>query len=166
MGLDPEVRELVGGRASCTPIPHRTPLPPYTETEWDRLVSTCRAIVDDTYGAHKHGLAAANRGTTPTHERWTEGQSELAAGPAGTGRTPGWRNTWGGAERGENAAVSPTRARMFPTLQVVIAYRLLFGSYSGIVPDGIAGLGLEDMDWAEDATILLSYVKRRTAGES
>ena len=68
--LDPEVRELVAGRA-FTPIPHRTPLPPYTETEWDRLVSTCRAIVDDTYRAHKHGLAAANRGTTPTHETWT-----------------------------------------------------------------------------------------------
>ena len=55
---------------------------------------------------------------------------------------------------------------MFPHLDVVIAYRLLFGIYSGIVPDGIADLGVDDIEWAGDSTILLSYVKRRTAAES
>jgi hypothetical protein len=55
---------------------------------------------------------------------------------------------------------------MFPHLQEVVAYRLLFGVYSGIVPDGIDDLVVDDIDWAGDATILLSYVKRRTAGES
>jgi hypothetical protein len=55
---------------------------------------------------------------------------------------------------------------MFPHLEVVIAYRLLFGIYSGIVPDGIAGLEIGDIDWAGDSTVLLSYVKRRTAAES
>ena len=55
---------------------------------------------------------------------------------------------------------------MFPHLDVVIAYRLLFGIYSGIVPDGIADLEVGDIDWAGDSTILLSYVKRRTAAES
>lgn len=48
----------------------------------------------------------------------------------------------------------------------MIAYRLLFGVYSGIVPDGIDDLLVEDIDWAGDATILLSYVKGRTAAES
>ena len=55
---------------------------------------------------------------------------------------------------------------LFPHLDVVIAYRLLFGIYSGIVPDGIADLDVGDIDWAGDSTILLSYVKRRTAAES
>lgn len=55
---------------------------------------------------------------------------------------------------------------VFPHLDVVIAYRLLFGVYSGIVPDGIADLGVDDIDWAGDSTVLLSYVKRRTAAES
>jgi hypothetical protein len=55
---------------------------------------------------------------------------------------------------------------VFPHLDVVIAYRLLFGIYSGIVPDGIADLGIDDIDWAGDSTVLLSYVKRRTAAES
>ena len=31
---------------------------------------------------------------------------------------------------------------VFPHLDIVIAYRLLFGIYSGIVPDGIADLGV------------------------
>jgi hypothetical protein len=37
---------------------------------------------------------------------------------------------------------------MLPYLEVVIAYRLLFGTYSGIVPDGIADLEVGDIDWA------------------
>jgi hypothetical protein len=57
-------------------------------------------------------------------------------------------------------------ADLFPTLDTVIAYRLLFGICSGIVPDGIADLSAGDIDWAGDATVLLSYVKRRTAAES
>jgi hypothetical protein len=42
----------------------------------------------------------------------------------------------------------------------------MFGIYSGIVPDGIDDLLVEDIDWPGDATILLSYVKGRTAAES
>ena len=48
----------------------------------------------------------------------------------------------------------------------MIAYRLLFGIYSGIVPDGIDDLVTGDIDWAGDSVILLSYVKGRTAAES
>jgi hypothetical protein len=54
----------------------------------------------------------------------------------------------------------------FPHLDTLIAYRLLFGIYSGIVPDGIADLVTGDIDWAGDSTILLSYVKGCTAEES
>jgi hypothetical protein len=57
-------------------------------------------------------------------------------------------------------------AELFPNLDTVIAYRLLFGIWSGIVPDGIDDLVTDDLDWAGDATILLSYVKGRTAAES
>ena len=55
---------------------------------------------------------------------------------------------------------------LFPGLDVVIAYRLLFGVYSGIVPDGIDDLVTDDLNWAGDTTILLSYIKGRTAAES
>ncbi|GAB7186774.1 hypothetical protein ATKI12_6605 [Kitasatospora sp. Ki12] len=48
----------------------------------------------------------------------------------------------------------------------MIPYRILFGTLTGIVPDGIDELGLDDIDWAGDSQVLLDYVKGRTAGES
>ena len=57
-------------------------------------------------------------------------------------------------------------AGLFPHLDVTAAYVLLFSVYSGIVPEGIDDLTTGDIDWAGDASVLLSYVKRRTAAES
>ncbi|WP_219825368.1 hypothetical protein [Nonomuraea typhae] len=69
-------------------------------------------------------------------------------------------------KRGGTVDLHEAMQAVFPHLDTLIAYRLLFGAYSGIVPDGIADLGVEDVDWAGDSTILLSYVKGRTAAES
>jgi integrase len=55
---------------------------------------------------------------------------------------------------------------LFPTTDVTFAYVLLFGAYTGIVPDGIADLGMPDIDWAGEATILLDYVKGRSGPQS
>ena len=55
---------------------------------------------------------------------------------------------------------------LFPDASVVVADGLLLGVYTGIVPDGVAGLGIGDIDWAGDAAVLLCYVKGRTAAES
>jgi hypothetical protein len=66
----------------------------------------------------------------------------------------------------QRGGVLDASRELFPCLDVVIAYRLLFGVWSGIVPDGIDELVTDDVDWAGDATILLSYVKGRTAAES
>lgn len=57
--------------------------------------------------------------------------------------------------RGTTAVFHKAAQAMFPHLDVVIAYRLLFGSYSGIVQDGIADLEGGDIDWAGDPTVLL-----------
>jgi hypothetical protein len=65
---------------------------------------------------------------------------------------------WGG--------LPAARAALFPTQDTALAYRLLFGIRTGIVPDGIEDLQIGDVDWAGDATILLNYVKGRTATES
>ena len=35
-----------------------------------------------------------------------------------------------------------------------------------MLPDGLEDLGLEDVDWAGNATVLLDYVKGRTRRES
>lgn len=55
--------------------------------------------------------------------------------------------------------VDPVATRRLLSLDVTLAYRLLFGIYSGIVPDGIDDFGVGNIDWAGDASILLSYVR-------
>src|SRR5260370_41030532 len=85
--------------------------------------------------------------------------------PAGDGDAAAWlgRNrSWLSARGGVRSACE----ELYPTVEVTAAYRLLLGMYSGIVPDGIADLGVGDIDWAGDATVLLGYVKRRTPAES
>ncbi|WP_211265641.1 hypothetical protein [Actinacidiphila oryziradicis] len=124
--------------------------------------------MEESYAVHRQVLAASARGTVPTDQAWTgENLAWLLArlGPVGT---PGVAKHLGCSlntvqKRGGVPAAS---AGLFPHLSTVIAYRLLFGVYSGIVPDGIDDLLVEDIDWAGDATILLSYVKGRTAAES
>lgn len=165
--LDAKVAELADGRA-YNPQPFRRPLPPYTDTEWDRLTRVCRVTVDEAFTRHKRALAAAERGRDPRDGGWSqENLRWLLArvgpvGTAGVGRHLGCsvnvvRNRGG---------VGQASADLFPGWDVVIGYRLLFGIYSGIVPDGIDDLVVDDIDWAGDSTILLSYVKGRTAAES
>ncbi|MGI8312832.1 hypothetical protein [Saccharopolyspora hattusasensis] len=163
------VLELAAGR-HFNIQPNRRPLPPYPETEWQRLITTCQEVVDESYAAHRRALAAIPRGDHPAESGWTwENFCWLLArlGPVGT---PAFAREIGVTHsvfhnRRPPAFYSALRA-VFPHLDVVIAYRLLFGIYSGIVPDGIDDLGVNDIDWAGDSTVLLSYVKRRTTGES
>jgi hypothetical protein len=158
--------ELAAGRA-YHPQPYRRVLPPYGEAEWARLTATCRALADGAFAAHRQALASAAGGQHPDTGGWS-GQNLrwllARTGPVGT------------AQFAEYAGISTPAAQLhgfpqacqdlFPHLDVLVAYRLLFGIYSGIVPDGIDDLGVADADWAGDATVLLSYVKGRTAAES
>lgn len=160
-------RELAEGRA-FNPQPFRRVLPPYTETEWTRLTGICRTLADEAFTAHKTALASAERGRHPNDGGWNDDNLRWLLARVGPVGTAGLGRHLGCSEnvvrnRGGMLDVS---AELFPTLDVLIAYRLLFGIYSGIVPDGIDDLGVDDIDWAGDATILLSYVKRRTAAES
>ena len=164
------VLELAAGR-NFNIQPYRRPLPPYTEVEWQRLTTVCRQQVDVSYAAHRHALASVPGGRHPGTGAWSHQNfcwllSTL--GPIGSCEAAEaidmsiniFRH------RGVTAVFHDAALAMFPHLEVVIAYRLLFGIYSGIVPDGIADLEIGDIDWAGDSTVLLSYVKRRTAAES
>jgi hypothetical protein len=165
--LDAGVRELVAGRP-YTLTPHRQPLPPYSEGEWERLTTTCRRIVHAAYAAHRQGLAAAARGTMPAAEEWTSDSLAWLLARLGPVGTPGVAAHLGCSLNAvqKRGGIPEASDRMFPHLSVVIAYRLLYGVYSGIVPDGIDDLVVDDIDWAGDTTILLSYVKGRTSAES
>ena len=165
--VDPGVAELAAGR-NFNPLSFRRPLPPYREAEWERLAAACAEAAGTAFAAHKEALAAAARGAHPGEGGWS--RENLAWLLARTGPV-------GAARFGELAGCShhavlkqggfhEVSADLFPPQDVVISYRLLFGVYSGIVPDGIEDLATGDIDWAGDASVLLSYVKRRTAAES
>ncbi|MGW5689020.1 hypothetical protein [Nonomuraea sp. NPDC003754] len=77
---------------------------------------------------------------------------------------------WGYTDSATKAALSSdplgsVREALFPTREVVNAYKVLFATFTGIVPDGISSLGIEDIVWAGDSDILLSYIKGRTGPE-
>jgi len=166
--LRPEVRALVDGRCFNQP-PRFKALAPYSDTEWDRLISTCRQLIASSYTAHKKAREEAAWGADPRVSGWTPRNLRwwvTRHGPMNVATLAGYQgvNRWSlrlGAD-----GVRDVYAELFPPTDVVIAYRLLLGAYTGIVPDGIADLGLDDIDWAGDATILLDYVKGRTAKES
>ncbi len=165
--LDARVAELAAGRA-YNPQPNHRQLPPYREDEWDRLTSACRKVADESFAAHKRALAAAGRGRDPAGGEWNaENLRWLLArlGPAGLAGAGRHLGCSADAVSQRGGVIEACRD-LFPDLDVVIAYRLLFGVYSGIVPDGNDDLLVDDIDWAGDSTILLSYVKGRTAAES
>jgi hypothetical protein len=165
--VDRGVAELVAGR-NFNPLPFRRPLPPYREAEWERLAAACAEAASASFAAHKDALAAAARGAHPGEAGWSrENLAWLLArtGPVGAARFGELAGCTYHAVL-EQGGFHEVSADLFPSLDVVISYRLLFGVYSGIVPDGIDDLAVSDIDWAGDASVLLSYVKRRTAAES
>ena len=165
--LQAGVRELSAGR-HFTARPSASPLAPYPEEEWERLHAACRQAVDDAFTRHRRAVRAAARGRDPREGGWTADNRRwllVRLGPMSDERAGthiGLSGTWVNRHGGTRTASDD----LFPNANVVVAYRLLLGVYTGIVPDGIAGLGVSDIDWAGDAAVLLSYVKGRTAAES
>jgi hypothetical protein len=165
--LQPGARELASGR-HFNARPAGSPLVPYTEEEWGRLHEACRQAVDEAFTRHRRAVRAAARGRDPRDGGWTAGNREwllMRLGPMSDERAGahiGLSGTWVNRHGGTRTASDD----LFPNAVVVVAYRLLLGVYTGIVPDGISGLGIGDIDWAGDAAVLLSYVKGRTAAES
>ncbi len=165
--LDARLAELAAGRAYNPQRSHHQ-LPPYSEAEWERLASTCQAIASESYAAHKKSLAAAGRARHPREHGWSGDNLRwllARTGPVGIVAFGEHLGCSDNVVRQRGGVLEASRD-LFPALDVVIAYRLLFGIYSGIVPDGIDDLVTGDIDWAGDSTILLSYVKGRTAAES
>jgi hypothetical protein len=165
--LQAGARGLAAGR-HFAPRPATSPLVPYTPEEWERLHEACRQAVDEAFTRHRQAVKSAARGRDPREGGWTADNRRwllMRLGPMGDERAGaylGLSGTWVNRHGGTRTASD----ELFPSAGVVVAYRLLLGVYTGIVPDGIAGLGIGDIDWAGDAAVLLSYVKGRTAAES
>src|ERR1039457_824973 len=169
--LRADVRELVSGRHFNPGRNQHDHLPAYSEGEWARLRGACRSIVGESFASHRQALAAARRGRDPraggwTHDNicWLLAENGPLSGIQAAAHMQVHQQMlmwyWGPGR------LAVPRAALFPPGDTVLAYRLLFGVLTGIVPDGIEDLNVGDVDWAGDATVLLSYVKGRTAAES
>jgi len=164
------VRELLEGRPfNLRRVRGYRPLAPYSENEWQRLRQACRQVADDSFAAHRAMLRAAETGgdpacgpVTPEAVAWWMVRNGPASGRGFAGRL----NLSSSAMIGAGPWVSQARRALFAGTEATIAYRLLFGVLTGIVPDGIDGLGTGDLDWAGDTAMLVGYVKGRTARES
>jgi hypothetical protein len=167
--LSVEVRDMLAGRPFNRKDTRSTPLAPYSETEWARLRQACEEAVAQRLATHRQTLRSAETGADPFRHGFTEANLAwllLRTGPASatTLGAPHGMSGWVVLNRfGSPEAVNHA---LFPHGEDAVPYRLLFGIRTGIVPDGIDGLGVADLDWAGEATVLLDYVKGRTAKES
>jgi hypothetical protein len=170
--LPADVRRFVDGRNfHARPAEDRRPLVPYSEREWANLISVCDGITARAYTAFKAALREAEQGQDVAVGGWSRENVQWVLrhrGPVGMlprrvrGQYADVRRLTKVYPGAGNEAV----AALFPGPGVVFAYRVLFGTRTGIVADGIAGLGLGDIDWAGDKTVLVDYIKGRTAKES
>ena len=150
-GLRPAGGGLGDGRcrswprdARSTSQPFRRALPPYPEADWAAADANLPAMVDGVHAGPPQALGAAGAASDPATGGWQPGEPALAAGPHRAGRASRVRGAPGGCSdtvvRSRGGFHDASR-ELFPHLDTVIAYRLLFGIYSGIVPDGIDGPG-------------------------
>ncbi|WP_411150098.1 hypothetical protein [Streptomyces sp. A30] len=170
--LRPGVKALLEGHA-ILPHPPVGSYEAYTDGEWERMHAACRTVIEDSRHRQRELLQAAKTGSDPRESR-RHSDADIAhlllrdgpmSGLAYLEYVNGYvrRRTHG--PDGSYAALRRVREALFPTPRVQTAYRLLFGMYSGIVPDGIADLSLGDIEWAGDSTILLGYYKGRSGPE-
>src|SRR5208337_802200 len=117
------------------------------------------AAAGDTLDGAARGHDPAEGGRSLDNLRWLLARN----GPMSTPSVAAHAGTSANAIRRVSLQAA---AGLFPHLDVTLAYVLLFSVYSGIVPDGVDDLATSDIDWAGDSSVLLSYVKRRTAAES
>ena len=171
--LRSEVRELVGGRAYNQKRRRDSkPLLPYDETVWSQLQEVCRTEIQEAWSKFRQARAAAEKGRDPYQHGWSYENLcwwMVRHGPENAvslGQRVGWTPTMAYFRMGRGGHAQRACTALFPSSSLVIAYQLLFGAYTGIVPDGIADLGVEDLEWAGDAAMLVNYLKGRTAEES
>ncbi|MET9770333.1 hypothetical protein [Streptomyces sp. NPDC006415] len=170
--LSPEVRAYLKGNY-VNQQQQSKPLRAYTDDEWERLEAALRQVLDANWREHRRLLRLAKTGQDPQvsgqHNEEDVAWLLLREGPMRF-HSEYLEYIRGYVEYrkedGSNETVMRVREGLFPGQAIQHAYAILFGVYSGIVPDGIDDLGLDGADWAGDATILLSYVKGRTARES
>ncbi|WP_180687310.1 hypothetical protein [Streptomyces gossypiisoli] len=165
-GLDPGIcRHLAGRRINK--VGKSRPNQPYSDGEWRRLEASCVDQIAAARRTHRQALEAAGRGADPSVHGVTFDNLAwlwLHAGPAEARRAVERSGARGGdVDRAQIAAVE---AALFPASETAFAYLTLFAMRTGIVPDGIDALRLDNITRTSANTVLLSYRKGRTGDEA
>jgi hypothetical protein len=155
-GLDPQVLAHLAGRR-INQITKSTPNQPYSDMEWKTLAAACDATITAARAAHRQALRdlAEDPGTDGQVLRLLTGR-----GPSETAAVCALL-----PEAGRARTVQAHRA-LFPDGHTAFAYLTLFSMRTGIVPDGIDTLRLDDFVRTGEHTGLLSYYKGRTGRET
>ncbi|MFI2317705.1 hypothetical protein AMK17_34520 [Streptomyces sp. CB00072] len=168
--LRPEVRTYLTGN-QIQAYRSTSPYKAYTDGEWERLETSCRVVVDDSWARHRRALELASQGGEPSGSAHHSPQDiawlllrdgPFPDRPVYRAQTQGTKSTQWELRR----AVRQVRSDLFPHPIVQVAYSVLFGMYCGVVPDGIDDLGLDGLGWTGDTSIVITYIKGRTARES
>jgi hypothetical protein len=125
-------------------------------------------ITETSLTEHRAAVVAGRAGQDPAAAGWSVSNLLwllLRRGPISQS-TLAEHMSWLFEKVGKLGGVVGTAKTLFPTVEVALAYRLLLGMTTGIVPDGLDELELDDVEWAGDSTILLDYVKGRSGPES
>jgi hypothetical protein len=152
--VNAELRAYIAGR----PAKQRQrskPLRPYSEDQWRTIEPGLRERVTQLLAAQREVVAlaergpdASDRGLNRQNYAWLlseQGPVRLTAAAEALGLTVDCFRD------GRSVPLLATREARFPSVRAVTAARLLFGVYSGVVPDGIRDLGLNDFTWTGTA---------------
>ncbi|MFD9690191.1 hypothetical protein ACFWXO_31035 [Kitasatospora sp. NPDC059088] len=167
--VEPELRAYLEGRVVKRTRQQGT-YQPYTEDQWRAIESGLRSRVVDLLAAQREALELAALGPNDANlgrNRQNFAWLLLEHGPlkvAGVAEVLGLTVDY--FRDGISSDFFAVRKALFPGIHGAYAARTLFGVYSGVVPDGVRDLGLDDFTWAGERTVLMDYVKRRRGPES
>ena len=159
-------RHLQGRRINQ--IKKSRPNPPYTDAEWRRLAAACTEQITSSRRAHRQTLATTEIDTKPDEHAASADNLAwllLRNGPA-SAATILDRLGPAGAASTSRTEILTTRRALYPDADTTLAYLTLFAMRTGIVPDGIDALLVDDITRTSASTVLLSYAKGRTGREA
>jgi hypothetical protein len=165
--LDPRIARHLQGRR-INQIKKSRPNPPYTDGEWRRLAAACTEQTTSSRRTHRQVLATIQAGAASIgHGTPTDTQARLfhQDGPA-TAATILDRLGPAAAAHTDRVEALAVRRALYPDGDTALAYLTLFAMRTGIVPDGIDALMVDDITRTSAGTVLLSYTKGRTGAEA
>jgi hypothetical protein len=165
-GLDPGICRHLDGRR-INKAPKSEPNRPYNDGEWRRLTAACIEMISTSHREHQVAREAAAGGSDPVvHGANRDNLAWLLhrAGPIAANTVVDLLvDTQTSVDRAE---ILGLHRALFPAANTALAYLTLFAMRTGIVPDGIDALTVDDITRTSPNTALLSYKKGRTGGEA